>query len=1070
MILGASRSTTNKLWPRRPPRRSRQFSFSVPWQSDNYKLDSKAFAKTLLLPQTSFPLWTDPSKSEIPFRKRTCEDLYQWQAKNAKGSLFVMHDGPPYANGHLHIGHALNKIIKDIINRYHVLIGDRVHYFPGWDCHGLPIENKALQELKKDVVTLPPNVIRSAAKSTAEREMQTQKEEFQQFGIMADWSPKTTYRTLDHQYEIRQLQIFQKMVEKGLIYRHYRPVHYSPSSRSALAEAELVYKDNHISHSVYVTFAVIANTETRSTVLCEVLATQGLKLLVWTTTPWTLTANMGIAVHPELTYSLVKTQSSHELTVVAKDRILALQDIVGPLESIAELPGADLVDLTYAPLFSSIYDAEALPPLRIIPANHVTSESGTGLVHCAPAHGAEDYLAFRSLGLLQGTTTDMLCHVDGNGYFADSVASIVGHDVAKSLVGQDVLKGGSKAIVQLLGQAGSLVKMQKIKHRYPYDWKTNEPIIVTATSQWFANLDNIKDDALEALKDVEFFPANSRNRLESFVRSRSEWCISRQRVWGVPIPALYHIPTDRPVLDSESLTHILQVLEKHGVAHWWDGPVQDFLPPRLLTESAASEWRKGTDTMDVWFDSGTSWSMLTAPEGGDDAHQEARRFVADVCLEGSDQHRGWFQSQLLTAVGSAPEDSAPSSPYGTLITHGMVLDEAGIKMSKSLGNVVSPMSVINGGKDLKKEPAYGADVLRLWAATVEYWRDMSIGPTTLAQSAQSLKKIRNSARFILGNIGERAQLQPVRKEDLGLAERYIMNELYKLENTAREGYVAYNFPKVMTVLSNFANLTLSSLYLDITKDCLYADSIESKERRVVVATLERALHTMITVMAPVLPHLAEEIHSVLNTKVESNADASPLSFFTKPWVPLEAMWQDVQAEQDMADLLRVRAVVLSLLEKARKDKNLKSSLEAEVDLSLGLVSSDTIDANTAVDKSADAQLPALVKLLEREEGFLKTLFLVSDVRVDSLTFNAALSTASPSNPTTDWTYTSELPLPDSDLAHTQHSSLPHTNVPRCTLYVRVRPAAREKCPRCWTYTREAEADLCSRCEGVVRGS
>ncbi|KAH7926232.1 isoleucyl-tRNA synthetase [Leucogyrophana mollusca] len=1022
MTLGAVRPAANIRWTRLP-RRTRQFSSSAPFNSDN-KLDSKAFSKTLLLPRTSFPLWADPSKSEEPFRKRTCEDLYQWQQKNANGPVFVMHDGPPYANGHLHMGHALNKIIKDIINRYHVLIGDKVHYFPGWDCHGLPIENKALQELGKDVLSLPANTIRSAAKATAEREMQTQKEEFEQFGIMADWSPETTYRTLDHQYEVRQLRIFQKMVENGLIYRHYRPVHYSPSSHSALAEAELVYRDDHVSHSVYVTFAIDPRTETRSMVLRQIIAEHSVNLLVWTTTPWTLTANMGIAVHPELTYSVVKTQSKQGVMIVAKDRILALEDVIGPVESVADIQGVDLVDITYIPLFSSLCPTDA-SALSVISASHVTSESGTGLVHCAPAHGAEDYLAFRSLGLLQGSTTDMMCHVDESGKFADKVAHAVGSDTANLLVGQDVLKGGSKAIVQLLARTGNLVKMQKIKHRYPYDWKTNEPIIVTATSQWFANLDGIKEDALDAVKEVEFFPPASRNRLESFVRSRSEWCISRQRVWGVPIPALYHVPTDQPVLDSASLNHILRVLEERGVAYWWDGPVEHFLTPELLAKGGADAWRKGTDTMDVWFDSGTSWSMLEAPRDG-------RRFAADVCLEGSDQHRGWFQSQLLTAVGSAPAGAKPSSPYGTLITHGMVLDEAGVKMSKSLGNVVSPMSVIKGGANVKKEPAYGADVLRLWAATVEYWRDMSIGPTVLAQSAQSLRKIRNSARFILGNIGDattRRNVQPVDKQDLGLAERYVMNELYKLEATAREGYSSYSFPKVMNALSNFANITLSSLYLDITKDCLYANAVHSKERRAVVATLERVLDTMTSAMAPVLPHLAEEIHSVLR-EGEGESDSAPLSFFTKTWAPLSTEWQDPQAERDMTDLLRVRTVVLSLLEKARKDKNLKSSLEAEVDL---------IVPNSMADR------PEMLKLLDREESFLKTLFLVSDVEI---TNEGSLGATAP-----EWSYISSMPLP----------AFEHE------LSIRVRPATQNKCPRCWTYTRADEHELCPRCDGVVAG-
>ncbi|OAX32892.1 isoleucyl-tRNA synthetase [Rhizopogon vinicolor AM-OR11-026] len=1009
--------------------RSHRFSTcNVSQHLKNASTDSKAYSKTLLLPKTSFPLWVDSAKSESLFKRKTCEELYQWQAQNVDRPLFVLLDGPPYANGHLHMGHALNKVLKDIINRYHVLTGHRVRYHPGWDCHGLPIENKALQELKKDALSLPPNVIRTAAKATAEREMKTQQSEFEQFCIMADWSPETTYRTLDHDYEIRQLQVFQRMVEQGLIYRHYRPVHYSPSSHSALAEAELVYNDDHVSHSVFVTFQLDLQTQVTGTVLREILAGEPLaSLLVWTTTPWTLTANMGIAVHPELTYSVVRASVKEGVLIVAKDRLTALEHVIGPYESIAEIKGADLVGAQYHSVFSPINGSETTCA-EIIAASHVTSESGSGLVHCAPAHGAEDYLAFRALGLLQGST-DIVCHVDDAGKFSPDVAHVVGEEAAQTLVGQEVLKGGNKGIIKLLESTGSLVKMQKMKHRYPYDWKTGEPIIVTATSQWFANLDGIKDNALNALEHVQFYPSSSRNRLESFIRSRSEWCISRQRVWGVPIPALYHTPTDTAILSSESLSRILRVLSERGVAHWWDGPIEDFLTSELLTqfEGGSEAWRKGTDTMDVWFDSGSNWSTLSAPTSG-------RKHRADVCLEGTDQHRGWFQSQLLTSVGAASGncDQRLVSPYKTLITHGMVLDEAGKKMSKSLGNIVSPMTIIHGGKDKKKEPAYGADVLRLWAATIEYWRDTSIGPTVLAQCAESMRKIRNSARFILGNIGTIAQRKyfvPVGHGELGLAERFVMNELYKLDQTAAEGYASYNFPKVMNSLSNFANITLSSLYFDITKDCLYANDIQSVERRAVVTTLATVLDSMTSVMAPVLPYLAEEIHSTLQ-----EGDAQ-LSVFAKKWTPVSAEWNDPQAEKDMASLLKMRSIVLSLLEKARGDKHLKNSLEAEVDIIL------PNDISTQ---------PYFLQLIEREgklfQTFLKTLFIVSDANI---TDEGSLGTSSFS-----WSYISTMAIPDtnSDLE----------------LTIRVRPSSLSKCPRCWTHAREEERDLCGRCEGVIR--
>ncbi|TFK41606.1 tRNA synthetases class I-domain-containing protein [Crucibulum laeve] len=993
-------------------------------------LDSKAFSKTLLLPKTSFPLWAEPSKSEEPYQKLTCDNLYKWQWENAKGPLFVLHDGPPYANGNLHMGHALNKIIKDIINRFHVSLGHKVHYIPGWDCHGLPIENKALQELGKDALSLPSGMIREAARETALREVASQKSQFQPLGIMADWnSPESTYRTLDHHYEIRQLRIFQKMVEQGMIYRHYRPVHYSPSSHSALAEAELEYKDDHVSHSVFVTFDLDNKASFNSTVLQELINSEPrVRLLVWTTTPWTLTANMGIAIHPELSYVAIRQMDEEKggqgILIVAQERVEPLAEIIGRVEVLAILKGSELLGASYLPIFTPL--SLSSTPLKILPASHVTSESGTGLVHCAPAHGAEDYNVFRALGLISSSHT-MICHVNDAGKFSSDVADVVGEAAAQKLIGQEVLGNGSKAIVELLKEIGCLVKIKRIKHRYPYDWKTSKPIIVTATSQWFANLDRIKDNALTALKEVSFFPPQSRNRLESFVRSRSEWCISRQRVWGVPIPALYYIATDRAVLDSETLDYILGILEEKGVAHWWDGPVEDFVPPALREEGVAvSEiWRKGTDTMDVWFDSGSSWSMLSEMGVGNGRGKEgARRFDADVCLEGSDQHRGWFQSQLLTAIGSAPTEAEPVSPYGTLITHGMVLDEKGKKMSKSIGNIISPMTIIHGGKNKKSEPAYGSDVLRLWAATVEYWRDMSIGPKILAQSAESMRKIRNSARFCLGNIGDAvalSKLERVPHSQLGLADRYVMHELYTLEQTALEGYASYNFPKVMNALNNFANITLSSLYFDITKDSLYANSVNSVQRRAVITILEQILLTMTKVIAPVMPHLAEEIHATWKSDGQS--------VFTSKWTPLSSEWEDPRAAKDMHDLIRIRMTVLSLLEEARSQKQLKSALEAEVDI---------IVPNGAANHP-------LLELLQREEHFLKTLFIVSDV---TLTDEGSLGTTSP-----EWVHADTVSISgtEDDIA------------------IRVRPSSLNKCPRCWTYTRPEDDKLCARCEDVIGG-
>ncbi|KAF7349261.1 hypothetical protein MSAN_01715600 [Mycena sanguinolenta] len=897
-------------------------------------VDNHAFSKSLLLPKTSFALRPNPTETEARYRDRTCTDLYKWQSKNLEAPRFILHDGPPYANGDLHMGHAMNKILKDIINRFHVSRGWRVQYIPGWDCHGLPIENKALNELGEDSASLPPLAIRRAAHQTALREIATQREQFKRLGIMADW------------------KFFRDVVENGLIFRRYRPVHFSPSSRSALAEAELVYKDDHVSHSVFVVFKLRA--EDAPVFRSHDLVGQDIELLVWTTTPWTLTANMAIAVHPDLAYAVIRrTGADLPLLVVAKDRLEALGSIIGEADIVAEMQGAELVGTLYTPIFASL--CPTVQPLKVIPARHVTAASGTGLVHCAPAHGVEDYNAFQDLGLLS-RKEEIVCHVGGAGEFTGQVTETVG-DAGTVLIGESVLEGGSRKVVELLKQVGALVKIQRTKHRYPYDWRTDKPIIVTATSQWFANLDDIKADALAGASKCLVLPS----------------CLASG---GVPIPALYHIPTDTAVLDSPTLEHILGVLDKKGIEYWWEGPVEEFVPPALQDGGVPvnEAWRKGTDTMDVWFDSGTSWSMLD--ERGDGVPR------ADVCLEGSDQHRGWFQSQLLTAVASSPPTQRVVSPYATLITHGMVLDQTGKKMSKSLGNVTSPMTVVDGGVDRKKEPVYGADVLRFWVASVDYWNDAYLGPVVLAQAAEGVRKIRNTARFILGNIGSvetRARMTRVKQSEMPLVERYIMHELRVLEQTALEGYSQFNFAKVTAALSNFVNITLSSFYFDISKDGLYANALDSFERRATVTVLEQVLTTMNSIMAPLVPHLAEEIHEAFN-ETES-------SIFMSRWEPLTAEWDDPKANEEMKMLLRLRTVVLAGLEEARGDKKIKGSLEAEIELLVPELE----------------ELPPFMELLQREENLLKTLFITSDT---TLIDEGSLGTSSP-----EWVYISSMAIP-----------------------------------------------------------
>lgn len=654
------------------------------------------------------------------------------------------------------MGHALNKILKDVVGRFQILSGRRVSFIPGWDCHGLPIELKALavhlgapspsrpekQKKKKNKEeedpgavsaaaekgkSMNPVLVRALAQKLAAITVAEQKATFKSWGIMGDWG--NSYKTMDKDYEIEQLEVFKEMLKKGLIYRRFKPVYWSPSSGTALAEAELEYNENHTSTAAFVKFPI---REFSGSSLSGRFPA-GLSAAVWTTTPWTIPANKAIAVHPELEYVVLKTEE-HGHLLVASSRVEELRKYIqGELEIVQEgISGKELIGLKYThPMLTS--DA---PPQPILAADFVTADSGTGLVHCAPGHGMEDYLLCLKHKIVPFSP------VDGDGKFTDDVLPF-----GSDLPGVGVFYAGTKQVLALLTESKALLGVQeKYKHKYPYDWRTKLPVIVRATAQWFADVDGIKAPAIESLSKVKFIPEAGRSRLTAFVEGRSEWCISRQRAWGVPIPAFYDTETGEPLLTEESVDHIISVIKIRGIDAWWSDKADEitWIPEAL--RGNGGKWLRGSETMDVWFDSGTSWATLKKRIGerGDGEP------LADLYLEGSDQHRGWFQSSLLTSVASEGK-----SPFGMVLTHGFCLDTRGKKMSKSLGNVISPDDVIEGklpkGKKNVKITG-GLNALRLWAAYCDYKKDMIIGDEVLNHVHECLRKMRLTMRFLLGNL------------------------------------------------------------------------------------------------------------------------------------------------------------------------------------------------------------------------------------------------------------------------------------------------------------------------------
>lgn len=831
------------------------------------------YKDTLLMPHTKFKMRGGLITKEPDMQKRWKEmDLYNKKLELNKGNEpYVLHDGPPYANGAIHMGHALNKIVKDIINRNKQMQGYFTPYVPGWDTHGLPIE-QALTNKGVDRNKMSVSEFRKKCEEFANKQVQGQMEGFIRMGIDGEWdNPYLTYKP---EFEAAQVRVLKDMVERGLIYRGKKPVYWSPVSESSLAEAELEYKDKR-SPSIYVSFKV----ENGNNVL-----EKGVNLVIWTTTPWTIPSNLAIAVHPDLNY----VQFNYE-----GEEYVIVEDLIDTFLEEVEWD-KDKVERTKEFKGSEIERVEARHPLfdrtsLVILGEHVTTDGGTGLVHTAPGHGDDDYKVAQHYNL------DILSPVDDKGVFTEEAGKYEGlyYDDANKVVGED------------LDEAGALIKLKFITHSYPHDWRSKTPVIFRATPQWFASIENVREEILDALNNTKFQVEWNKERMYNMIKNRGDWVISRQRVWGVPLPFFY-AENGEPIVDAEVMEHVAGLFETHGSNIWFEWDAKDLLPEGFTHESSPNgKFEKETDIMDVWFDSGSTHRGVLD-------EREYLTYPSDLYFEGSDQYRGWFNSSLITSVATRGV-----SPYKELLSHGFVMDGEGKKMSKSLGNVVDPTKIMN---------QMGADIIRLWAFSSDFEEDVRISDDILKQVSDVYRKIRNTVRFLLGNLSDfNVETDKVAYDDLYDVDKYMYNKFSKFYNETRDNYDAYNYITIYQSLQNFINVDLSNFYLDYAKDILYIEKEDSRVRRSVQTVLFRILEDLTKVLAPVLVHTAEDIY---DHSPNRTAESIHLTHFSDKEEVDEAVLEK------WAQIMAVRDDVYKALEVARNEKVIGKSLDAKVTLTL----------------------------------------------------------------------------------------------------------------------------------------
>ena len=928
------------------------------------------YKNTLNLPQTTLAMRANATVRELEIQKFWEENnIYEkMTAERDKANSFVLHDGPPYLSSEkIHVGTALNKILKDILIKYKSQRGFYAPYVPGYDGHGLPIENAVVKNIKGGRHAITEAELRTKCREFAHKNLQGQESEFKRLGVLGNW--EKPYLTINPEYEAEQVRVFGEMYKKGYIEKGLKPVYWCAACETALAEAEVEYAD-HTSTSIYVRFKFDEDSTEKINNKILTGNTKPVYAIIWTTTPWTIPSNMAISMHPRFEYTFFEYKG--DVYVVAQELLSSfLKDVEWEESDIKVIGSCVGQDLELLNTKHPLVDRKS----PIILGEHVTLDAGTGSVHTAPGHGLEDYEVGCKYGI------EVFSPLDGQGIWTDSVG-------ISDLVGVPYYKGNSM-VIEMLQKCGALLQQQDIQHSYPHCWRCKKPVIYRATPQWFVKVDKFRDKALEAVHNVKWIPASGENRIGNMVESRTDWCISRQRAWGVPIPIFYCEDCGEVICSDETIENVAKLFEKESSDAWVKYSAEELLPQGFVCPKCGkAHFRKEKDIMDVWFDSGVSWRAVVEKRADELGHTPV-----DMYLEGSDQHRGWFQSSLLTSVATQGK-----APYKQVLTHGFVFGEDGRKMSKSLGNYIRPDDIIKN---------YGADILRLWAASVDYRNDIKIGNNIVGQLTEIFKKTRNTARFLIGNLFDfNPAIDYVQYDELKNIDKFALHKLNKLIAEVTEAFENYEFYKYFQCLQNFAAVDLSSFYLDIVKDRLYTAGKKSLSRRACQTVLFENLMALVRILAPVMPHQAEDIWQ----NIPEVQRGGLISILLSDWPVANEKWNNVQLEEDFTKILKSREVVSRAIEPLRADKKVGSSLEVAV-----YVKAD--DDTVLKANSAD----------------LADIYIVSQ---------ATLATDAPSEVLNEY----------SEEGYT----------------VWVTKAKGEKCTRCWKYRELNEDGICPDCADAIK--